>query len=56
MMQRCLILTLTIGVSAICSYAQGTSETDTYEAFKQKALLQYGDFRQQANKQYAAFL
>lgn len=56
MMLRCLILTLTMGVSALCSYAQGTSETDAYEAFKRKALLQYGDFRQQANEQYAVFL
>lgn len=56
MMLRCLILILTISVSALCSYAQGTSETDTYKAFKRKALLQYGDFRQQANEQYAEFL
>lgn len=56
MMLRCLILILTISVSALCSYAQGTSESDTYKAFKRKALLQYGDFRQQANEQYAEFL
>ena len=56
MMLRCFFLTLTMGVSALCSYAQGTSETDAYEAFKRKALLQYGDFRQQANEQYAVFL